>query len=96
MSQYYGPAGIFSTDDPTTDAMQIAAEYGPEEEWDEEPPDEWPPEEDRLYGCCPRCIWWSSADYWVDDPVSLERARDRLCVKHRKECPDCDGELEFG
>jgi hypothetical protein len=93
MSQYYGPAGIFSTDDPTADAMQIAEEEGPEEEelWG----DDWPVE-DTIHGCCPQCYWWDHGLFWEDDQTDLELAKDRLREKHGEERPDCSGELEFG
>lgn len=95
---YYGPAGIFSTDDPGTDASQIAAEQGPLDEEVEELLDELAgglPIQDKLCGCCPECIWWDSTYYRADDPRSLEKAEGFLRAEHHEEHPDCDGELEF-
>lgn len=93
----YGPAGIFSTDNPVSDAMQIAAEEGPWEEWEDEEGllEEQPLAQVELYGCCPECIWWDSTFYWTDDPVGLEGATQRLRERHEAECPHCFGALEF-
>ena len=92
----YGPAGIFSTDDPGADMRQIEAEQGPWEEWEEEGLlAEMELLQSKLYGCCPECLWWDSALYRADDPVDLEREKDRLRDEHEAECPDCAGELEF-
>ena len=33
MSNRFGPAGIFSTDNPVSDQMQIDAEMGPDDEY---------------------------------------------------------------
>jgi hypothetical protein len=101
MSQYYGPAGIFSTDNPVSDAMQIAEEEGPEEDQDalyygEEPWDDYWPAEDVVYGCCSQCYWWDHDLFWEGDSKDLELAKDRLREKHSRERPECSGELEFG
>ncbi len=95
MSQYFGPAGIFSTDNPVSDTMQIEAEQGP---WDEEDlfwEDEYPTE-DVLYAGCSKCTWWSSTIYWVGDQVDFNYAKEELRKKHKTEYPDCDGQIGFG
>ena len=77
MSKYLGPAGIFSTDDPVSDMMQIATERGP---WDEEGlyREGDYPVEDVVYGGCSECGWWSQAIFWMGDQKDLDRAKEEL------------------
>lgn len=95
MSKYLGPAGIFSTDNPVSDQMQIEAEQGP---WGEEDlfSEEDYPQEDIVYGCCSKCHWWDKAIFWMGDQEDLNRAKEELREKHKTECPDCDGQMDFG
>ncbi len=85
----YGPAGIFSTDNPVSDAMQIAAEEGPPEEDYED----WlfgddDPVAVPLFGSC-RCGWQGSGQYWEGDQADFQRAYDALCEAHSREAPEC-------
>lgn len=91
-SRQSGPAGIFSTDNPVSDQMQIDAETWDEEyeDWEEEYP-----ETAILYGCCPKCFWWDKTDYEVEDPTTLDSAKELLRKQHKAEKPDCDGEPDF-
>lgn len=92
MSDYLGPAGIFSTDNPVSDEMQILAEQGPEDElWEEEYP-----VEDIIHGICHRCSFWEWEFYWTGDLRDLEDAKEKLNKRHRAERPGCPGILDFG
>lgn len=91
MAKRFGPAGIFSTDDPVSDQRQIEAEQGP---WEEEDEEDYP-EEEILYACCPKCMWWDHILYWKGDQQDLESAKEMLCEQHQSEKHDCVGELEF-
>jgi len=97
VSGYFGPAGIFSTDNPVSDQMQIEAEQGPESEWEEDLLDEDEyPETDILHGVCPECLFWEHLLYRAGDAKSLENSKKKLREKHGSERPECSGELEFG
>lgn len=97
MSKYLGPAGIFSTDNPVSDMMQIEVEKGPYDEEDLFGEDDYDyPTEDVVYGGCSKCTWWSSAIFWVGDQKDLNRAKEELRKKHKTERPDCNEEISFG
>jgi len=92
MSDYFGPAGIFSTDNPVSDMMQIMAEQGPEDElWNEEYP-----EVDVVYGVCGECYFRSQELFCVSFRKDLEDAKEKLRQRHRAERPGCPGILDFG
>lgn len=76
MSDYLGPAGIFSTDDPAADQRQIEAE-----QWDEEEefllgqqpldPNEY---REEIHACCGcnSCDFWELK--WIEDtPESISK-----------------------
>lgn len=97
---YFGPAGIFSTDDPGADQRQIDAESAPFEEWDDDDyshEDEADyPEVDSVSSACPRCFWHDTQIYYPEDSTEPENAKALLRERHKKEMPSCNGELEFG
>ncbi len=99
---YYGPAGIFSTDDAAADRQQIEAEeYEPEEtESEEDFEDEELAEldlgdEHRLYAVCNHCEWWDTVYYFDghDALESREAVETRLRREHLKS--GCQKELQI-
>jgi hypothetical protein len=94
MAEYLGPAGIFSTDDPVMDQMQIEAEqYDPEEgvEPDEEEHFQEVKEVEVFAGCRENSDWW---DYSHIEKSNFEQYKERLRQDHAKNCP-CGNEGNF-
>ena len=83
MIKRFGPAGIFSTDNPVSDAMQIE-----EESWD--PEDD--PNYNSLQARCMACSWYDTSHYIIEDEADYRRAWEYLERSHRSAHPDCPGE----
>ena len=91
---YYGPAGIFSTDNPQSDWMQINAEEG--EEYEEYVEAEYDlGDEYQLFAGCSTCGWWYTVHYFdgQDAPESREAVETRLRREHLKS--GCQKELQI-
>ena len=102
MSDYFGPAGIFSTDDPGSDMRQILAEQGSPEEgeryWEKKYSEEEYSEEEyfpaylNLHGVCLVCQFWGIETYEEESEEGLEDAKNELNNRHRAECSYCSEE----
>ena len=107
----FGPAGIFSTDDPAADQRQIEAEsHNPEEDLWEQPdevhgddPGEYPwdisdreePKQDCVTGTC-NCGWVGWHLFWSGDAAELEARKIELLEEHSQDHPECPEIPMFG
>lgn len=88
-ADWFGPAGIFSTDNPVADQAQIEAEQGPAE-------DDFEDEEEFgfLQGVCTKCGFSEEIPYRIGDAILA--LRELLREEHSSERPECPGKLQFG
>ena len=106
MSNHFGPAGIFSTDDPTADRRQIEAEqWGEEEEFlfgqqpvdpDEYPVEDYyldPPNKIHAYCGCNSCLFWNLK--WIEDTPESKDKQSKLWQKAHA-ATGCKDELIIG
>jgi hypothetical protein len=91
---YYGPAGIFSTDNPQSDRMQIEAEEYDEFEWEQDDPvlDEEYYNQPTIYRSF-ECSYYSGQGAWYDweecfESDDLEAMTKKMQAKHDEVC-DC-------
>ena len=95
MAQHFRPAGIFSTDDPGSDQMQIEAEQGPWDEGDLVYLEDDCPVETILRAGCRECGWWDVVYYPEGDKEALELAKRELRHGHRMDSLSCGNEISF-
>jgi len=100
---YFGPAGLFSTDDPLMDRLQIEAEQY-EEPYDGEPenplelvrdtiPDE-PVALDSYVAGCPDCDWYEF-DQCGSEETDMKAMTTRMEASHTKRSSDCQGKISI-
>ncbi len=90
---YFGPAGIFSTDNPVADQAQIEAEqYEPEEEeeTEQEPDPECTPLVEAFVGSI-GCTWWNHE--LIEEPA-FDEWIEKMKAEHKEKC-GCRAELLF-
>ena len=100
LQPYYGPAGIFSTDNAQSDQMQIEAEQFDPEEYQEQPDsdhagyvteeDQFPPTITAFVGSL-ACQWW---DYAEIEEANYPAWMESMKTKHKKQC-GCSAELLY-
>ncbi len=91
---YFGPAGIFSTDDPVADQRQIEAEQYDPSEWEKEEHQDDVEEQPEFIEACGGSVDCSMWFLETIEKDTFESWVERMKTLHQKQC-GCNATFEF-